>query len=101
MVEQKDVHSYPPARASKSQLTVELLSTGGHWNPPKKATPSRKTKKLQQDVRRGTTTIKSNPIPTKWVTYKLDNNNTEKFSHCYEGSEMNVRLPSLGIQQRD
>ena len=60
MVEQKDVHSYPPARASKSQ-TVELPSRGGHWNLPKKATPSRKTKKLKQDVRRGTTTIKSNP----------------------------------------
>ena len=77
MVEQKDVHSYPPARASKSQ-TVELPSRGGHWNLPKKATPSRKTKKLKQDVRRGTTTIKSNPIPTKWVTYKLDNNNTRE-----------------------
>ena len=101
MVEQKDVHSYPPARASKSQLTVELPSTGGHWNLPNKAPPSTKTNKLQQDGRRDTTTIKSNPIPAKWVTHKLDNNNTKEGLHCYEGSEPNVRLPSLGIQQRD
>ena len=57
--------------------------------------------KLQQDSGRGAITIKSNPIPTKWVTYKLDNNNTEKFSHCYEGSEPHIKLPSLGIQQRE
>ena len=34
------------------------------------------------------------------VTHKLENNNTKKFSHCCEGSEPHVRLPSLGIWQR-
>ena len=34
------------------------------------------------------------------VTHKLENNNTKKFSHCCEGSQPHVRLPSLGIWQR-
>ena len=40
--------------------------------------------------------IKSNPIPAGW-----ENDNTKKFSHYCEGSEPHIRLPSLGIQQRD
>ena len=42
--------------------------------------------------------IKSNPIPEKWVTHKII---SKKFSHCCEGSESHVRLPSLRIRQRD
>ena len=72
-----------PARAPKLPLAVELSLTGGCWNPPKKDTPHPKTKKkLHQDGRRGTITIKSNAIPVGWVTHKLENNNTKEVSHC-------------------
>ena len=36
MVEYKDMHSLPLVRAPESQLTAEQLSTGRHWNSPKK-----------------------------------------------------------------
>ena len=78
MVEQKDRRSYPPARAPKSQLVVEQPLTGGHWNPPKKDTLRPKTKKLQQDGRKGVIVIKSNPISAGWVTHRLENNNTKE-----------------------
>ena len=45
------MHSYPSARALKSQLAVEQPSTGGGWKIPKKKkkdTPRPKTKKKQQ-----------------------------------------------------
>ena len=46
--------------------------------PTKNDIPWPKTKENpQQDSRRGTITIKSNPIPTGWVTYKLENNTKE------------------------
>ena len=99
-MQEKDVHT-SPVRAPKWKLAVEPSSTGGHCNPPKTDTPCAKTKKkLQWDGRRGTIRIKSNPIPTggwptNWRTIIPKN-----FSHCYEGSEPHVRLPSLGIQQR-
>ena len=73
------MHLAPPARATKSQLVVEQPSIGGHWNLPKKDTLCPKIKKkLQRDGRRGTITIKSNPIPTGWVTHNLENNNTKE-----------------------
>ena len=63
MAEQKAVRLSPPARAPKSQLAVEQPSTGRHWHPPKKATPHPRTKeKPQQNGRRATTMIQSNPI---------------------------------------
>ena len=34
--------------------------------------------------------VKSNPIPTWWVTHKLENSNTKKFSHCCEGADPHV-----------
>ena len=71
------MHSSHPARSPKSQLVAEQPLTGGCWNLSKKDTPCPKAKKPQQDGRRGTATIKSNPIPTKWVTYKLENSNTK------------------------
>ena len=47
--------------------------------PTKKDIPHPKTKKKpQQDGRRGTITIKSNPIPDGWVIHKLQNNNTKE-----------------------
>ena len=45
----------------------------------KKDTPQPKTrKKLQQDSRSGTIMIKSNPIPARWVTHRLENSNTKE-----------------------
>ena len=38
MAEEKGMCSSPPARALKSQLTVEQPSTRGCWNSPKKDT---------------------------------------------------------------
>ena len=53
--------------------------------------------------------IISNPIPTRWVTHRLENKNAKAIgnkianaiSHCCEDSEPLVRLSSLVIQQRD
>ena len=56
-------------------------------------------KKPQRDGRKGTIMIKSNPIPTRWVTHKLESKVPKEFSHCCEGSEPHGRLHSLG--QRD
>ena len=87
--------SSPPVIAPKSQP-----STGGRWNPSKKGTVHPKTKKKpQQDSRRGTIMIKSNPYPPvgwpiNWTTIIK-----KKFSHCCEGSESHIRLPSLGIHK--
>ena len=61
-------------RAPKLQLAIEQPSTGRHWNPPKKDTPHPRTKeKPQQNSRRGTITIISNPIPSEWETHNLEN----------------------------
>jgi len=69
-------------------------------NPKKQKNPCPKTKKEpQQGGRRGTITIKSNPIPARWVTHKLESTVPKEFSHCWEGSEPHGRLHSLG--QRD
>ena len=69
-------------RAPKSQLAVEQPSTRAHRNPPKKKkkkVPQPKTKKKPQgDGRKGTNMIKSNPIPTGWVTHNLESNNTKE-----------------------
>ena len=43
-----------------------------------KDTPYPKKKKPQQDGKRGAIMIKSNPIPIKWVTMRLENNNTKE-----------------------
>ena len=65
-------------KATNSQLAVEQSWTGGYWNLPKKIAPFPKTKKPQQDGRRDTITIKSNPIFTRWVIHKLENNNAKE-----------------------
>ena len=65
------MHPSPPARAPKSQQTVEQPSTGGHWSLPKKDTPCPKTKKKpQRDGRRSTIMIKSNPMPAGGQWYQ-------------------------------
>ena len=45
---------------------------------PTKDTPCPKTKKPQQDSRGCAIMIKSNPIPTGWVTHRLENDNTKE-----------------------
>ena len=71
--------SFPISRAPKLQLAFEKPSTGGCWNPPKTDTPHPKTKKKpQQDCRKGTIMIKSKSIPARWMTYKLEYNNTKE-----------------------
>ena len=69
-----------PVRTSDLQLAAEQPSTGGHLNPhTKKDTPQPRTKeKLQQDGRRNTIMIKSNPIAPGWAIHKLENNNTKE-----------------------
>ena len=65
-------------------------------------TPHPKTKeKPQWDSRRGAITIKSNPITTGGVTHKLENNYTTKSTYWSEGSEPHIRLPNLGVWQRE
>ena len=96
------MRSSPPAKALKLQLAVEQPLTRECWNPPKKDTPHPKTKKKpQQDSRRGTIMIKSNPIPAGWVTTDLRTIIPKKFLHYCEGSEPHIRLPSLAIRERD
>ena len=76
------MHSSPPARAPKLQLTAEQLMRRGCWNIPKKKknnTPHPKTKKkTKQDSRRSIVTMKSNLIPIGWVTHKLENSKTKE-----------------------
>ena len=68
-----------PARAPRLHLTVVQPSTGRHWNSPKKKIIHiQRKKKPQQDGRRGTFTVKSNPISTRWVTHSLDNSITKE-----------------------
>ena len=68
----------------------------------KKDTPHPKTKEEPQwDCRRGAITIKSNPITAGWVTHKLENTYTTVSTHWSEGFESQVRLPNLGIWQRE
>ena len=70
----------------------------------KKYTLYPKTKKLQQDGRRDIHMMKSNPIPTWWVTCKLENNNTKevlplfwKFSTPCQASQPGDPTKGLGI----
>ena len=79
----------------KLQLAVEQPSTEGCWNTPIKDAPYPKTKKkLQQDGRRAAITVKSNPIPTRWVTHKLENNNTKEVLPLLD----RIRMPMTGFQ---
>ena len=69
-----------PARAAKSQLAVEQLLTGRQWDShthTKRYHTFKTKEKLQQNSRRGTIMIKSNPLLDRWVTHKLENNYTK------------------------
>ena len=84
----------PLARALESQLTAEQPSTERHWNSPKKDAWHPKTKeKPQWDDRRGTITIKSNPITTGWVTHKT----REQLCHRSPSTGVKVLSPTSGF----
>ena len=69
--------------------------------PTKKDISRPKKKKLQQDGRRGTNMIKSNPISVRWWPTNWRTITSKTFSHSCEGSKPYVRLSSLGSWQRD
>ena len=84
------------------QLAVEQPLTGRYWNPSRKDTPHPRTKKkLQRNSRKGTIMIKSNPMPVRWATHKLENNNTKEVFPLLRSSRPYIRLLSLGIWTRD
>ena len=63
-------------RQASLPFTIARILTGGCWNPPKKKKRKKKDtqchrtrEKPQRDCRRGTITLKSNPIPTRWMTH--------------------------------
>ena len=64
---------------------------------PRKDTSRPKTKKKpEKGSRRGTITIKSNPILDGWVTHTLEKNNTKEVLPLL-CSEPYISLPSLGL----
>ena len=70
-----------PARAAKSQPAVEKLSTGRQWDlhtHTKRYHTFETKEKPQQNSRRGTIMIKSNPLLDRWVTHKLKNRETKE-----------------------
>ena len=59
-----------------TKSAASCWTTIDHWNPPKKYNACPKTKKKpQQDGKRSAITKNSNPIPTGWVTHRLENDN--------------------------
>ena len=62
--------------STKSQLAIERKDAGTYHK--KISHVHRQSKKLQQDSRRDTSTIKSYPTPAGWVTHKLEDNNTKE-----------------------
>ena len=70
--------------------------------PTNKDISSPRTKeKLQGDCRRGTITGKSNSIPARFVSHRLESNKTKEVLTLLEGSRHHIRLPNLGVQKRD
>ena len=64
-------------------------------------------KKSQRDGRRGTITVKSNSIPIRWMTHKLENNNTKelpalfwKFWTPHQASQPGYLTKVLGIPRK-
>ena len=68
-----------PALSSCKSTEITTIHRRTLEPTKKKDTPCPKTKrKPEQDGRRGTTTMNSNPIPTEWVTHGLKNNETKE-----------------------
>ena len=58
-----------------NQLLSNYQQDTGNYQ---KRYPTFKDKKPQRDGRRGIIMMKSNPIPSGWMTHKLENNNTKE-----------------------
>ena len=90
--------------STKLQLAVE-----NHWQEDtgthqEKIPRVQKQRKPQRDSRRGAIMIKSNPIPTGWVTHRLENNNTKdvlvllwRFWTPHQSSQPGDLTKELGI----
>ena len=73
------IHSCESTKITTSCLKTINQSTPEPTKKKKKKVPHPKTKKKPQgDGRKGTNMIKSNPIPTGWVTHNLESNNTKE-----------------------
>ena len=95
---EKNTCSSPSWRAPKSHLAVEQLAVNRRMlNLLKTDTSCPKTKKPQQDSRRGTIMIKSNPIPPRWMTHRLENSNTKEVLPLF----WRFRTPCQGSQPGD
>ena len=84
--------------SKSTKITASCLTTSGQrmLEPTKADTQCPKTKKPQQDGRRGEITIESNLIPTRCVTHKLEKN-------YYPGSSptvVKVHSPTSGFSAR-
>ena len=70
-----------PCESSNTATSCWTAISRRMLEPTKKDTPRPKTKKkLHQDGRRGAIMIISNPIPTGWVTHRLENNDAQRSS---------------------
>ena len=69
--------------------------------PPPKRYPHPKTKeKLQQDHRRSTVTIKSNPILAGWVNHNLENDNNKVLPLLWRFWDVLLGFPAWGSSKR-
>ena len=79
MVQDGKVEGGALISCKSTDIAIEQLSTEELEPTKKKDTLRSKTKeKLQQDRRRGTIMIKSNPIPMRRLTLRLEDNNTKE-----------------------
>ena len=76
MVQKKDKHISPSARAPKLQLAVKQQEDAGTYR--KRCPKSKDKEEATARCRRGANTIKSKPIPAGWVTHRLENNKTKE-----------------------
>ena len=77
MVEQKQVHSFPPARAQNHNELFNNMDRRT-LEPTKKRYPMSKDKEVAVRQQEGHVNGEFKYHPTRWVTHKLDSNNTKK-----------------------
>ena len=84
--------------SKSTKITASCLTTSGQrmLEPTKADTQCPKTKKPQQDGRRGEITIESNLIPTRCVTHKLE----KKYYPSSSPTIVKVHSPTSGFSAR-
>ena len=85
-------------KTPKSQLTAEQPSTEKCWNLPKKIPDIRRQGRSHNETVGGYSQI---PYPTGGLPKNWKIIIPQKFSHRSESPEPHIRLPSLGVQQRE